>query len=69
MTRNMGSLDRILRTAVAVVLLFLAFTAGWSALWTAIAVLVAIVLLGTAAMGYCPPYAIFGFKTCKREDA
>ncbi|SDI66248.1 YgaP family membrane protein [Aliiruegeria lutimaris] len=69
MTKNMGSADRIARVVIGVVLLILAFSAGWSTLWTAIAAIVGLVMLATAAMGYCPPYAILGIKTCKRDNA
>ncbi|MDV7145792.1 DUF2892 domain-containing protein [Tropicimonas sp. TH_r6] len=69
MTKNMGSLDRTARAIVGVVLLVLAFSAGWGTLWTVIAALVGLVMLGTAAMGVCPPYAIFGINTCSRDDS
>lgn len=67
MTKNMGSADRIARAIVGIVLLVLAFTAGWGGLWTAIAAIVGLVMLGTSAMGYCPPYQILGIKTCKTD--
>lgn len=68
MTKNMGSTDRIVRAIVGVVLLILAFTAGWSTLWTVIAALVGLVMLATSAMAYCPPYSILGIKTCKTDN-
>ena len=68
MTKNMGSIDRIARAVIGVVLLVLAFGGGWSTLWTVIAVIVGLAMLGTSATGYCPPYAIFGIRTCKSEN-
>ena len=63
MTKNMGQTDRIIRAIVGVVLLIAAFTAVSGALaW--IAGIIGVVMLGTAAMGFCPPYAILGIKTC-----
>lgn len=69
MTKNMGSADRIIRAIVGIVLLIAAFTAGWGTFWTVIAAIVGLVMLGTSAMGYCPPYQIFGIKTCKTDKA
>ncbi len=63
MTKNMGHIDRAVRTIAGAILLFLAATAGWSALWAALAALAGIVLLGTAATGFCPPYKLLGIDS------
>ncbi|WP_116134270.1 DUF2892 domain-containing protein [Tropicimonas sp. IMCC34043] len=65
MTKNVGSLDRTIRLVVGIVLLVLPFIAGWSMLWTVISVVVALVLLGTAAARTCPLYTMLGMKTEK----
>ena len=59
MKPNVGGLDRIIRIVLGVVLLGLAATGtvGWWG-W------VGVVPLATGALGWCPPYAIFGFNTC-----
>ena len=59
MTKNVGGIDRILRIVVGLVLMGLAATGtvGWWG-W------LGLVLLGTGAIGWCPPYAIFGWNTC-----
>ncbi|SNS16361.1 YgaP family membrane protein [Tropicimonas sediminicola] len=67
MTKNMGTADRAIRAVIGVVLLIAAFSAGWSGLWSTIAAIVGLVMLGTSAMGYCPPYQILGIKTCKTK--
>lgn len=59
MTRNEGTLDRTLRVALGLGLLALTATGtigawGW----------VGVVPLATAAIGWCPVYALFGVKTC-----
>lgn len=62
MTRNMGQTDRIIRTVVGAVLLLLAvgmLSGGWA--W--LAGIVGVVMLATAAMGTCPPYALLGINT------
>ena len=59
MTQNVGGIDRILRIVVGLVLVGLAATGtvGWWG-W------LGLVPLATGALGWCPPYAIFGFNTC-----
>ena len=61
--KNMGQTDRMIRAVAGVVLLILAFAAlGGTLAW--IAGIVGVVMLGTAAMGSCPPYALLGINTC-----
>ncbi len=62
MTQNIGSLDRIVRIVIGVALIAATLTGaigvwGW----------VGVVPLVTALMGWCPPYAILGFSTCKMK--
>ena len=64
---NMGGMDRGIRAIVGIVLLALFFMGtvtgalGWAAL------IVGIVMLATAAIGWCPAYMPFGIKTCKTQ--
>jgi hypothetical protein len=63
--KNVGQTDRIIRAIVGIVLLVLTFTSLSGALaW--IAGIVGVVMLATAALGTCPPYALLGINTCKR---
>ncbi|MBT9508586.1 DUF2892 domain-containing protein [Rhodoferax sp.] len=59
MKSNVGGIDRILRIVIGLVLIGLAATGtvGW---WGWLGV----VLLATGAIGWCPPYALFGWSTC-----
>jgi membrane protein implicated in regulation of membrane protease activity len=63
MTSNVGGIDRILRIAIGLVLIALAATGtvGWWG-W------LGIVPLATGAIGWCPPYALFGFSTCALKN-
>ncbi len=63
MTSNAGGIDRILRIAIGLVLIALAATGtvGWWG-W------LGIVPLATGAIGWCPPYALFGFSTCALKN-
>ncbi|MDR9427201.1 MAG: DUF2892 domain-containing protein [Salibaculum sp.] len=63
MTRNIGSTERILRALVGVALIlgfFLNPDGQYSWLY-----LLGIIPLGTAIVGWCPPYALLGINTCK----
>ncbi|NMM45492.1 DUF2892 domain-containing protein [Rhodospirillaceae bacterium KN72] len=62
MTRNVGGIDRVLRIVVGLVLLSLIFV-GPKTLWG----LIGLVPLGTALIGYCPAYSLFGIRTAKKE--
>lgn len=59
MRANVGGIDRVLRIAVGLVLIGLTL-AGVIGVWGWIGV----VPLATGLMGWCPPYAIFGWNTC-----
>jgi hypothetical protein len=59
MSANVGSLDRVLRIVLGLALLSLVFI-GPQTMWG----LVGLVPLGTALIGFCPAYALFGIRTC-----
>ncbi len=59
MPRNEGTLDRALRIIVGLALLSLVFV-GPRTLWG----LVGLVPLLTGLVGFCPLYALFGWRTC-----
>lgn len=64
MPRNVGTLDRIIRLVVGLGLVSLVFVGpqtpwGW----------VGLVLVGTAVIGWCPPYSLLGINTCGRKGA
>ncbi len=62
MTKNVGTIDRVLRVILGLGLLAFALVGpetGYNA-WGYIG----IVPLLTAAMGWCPAYTLFGLRTC-----
>jgi hypothetical protein len=63
MTANVGSIDRIARIVVGLLLMGLAAggTIGW---WGWLGV----VPLLTGLVGWCPPYAMLGLNTCKVKN-
>jgi len=62
MKTNVGGIDRIARIVIGLVLIGLAAT-GTVGIWGWLGV----VLLATGAIGWCPPYAIFGWNTCSTK--
>lgn len=62
MTKNIGGIDRIIRILIGAALIVWAIMGGPIWAW------IGIVPMATAIIGWCPPYAIFGFKTCKMKQ-
>lgn len=66
MTRNEGSFDRGLRAAIGMLLVILALAGVFAAAWLYWgAIIVGVVLLVTAATGFCPAYRLLGVRTCR----
>lgn len=69
MSTNVGTIDRVLRAALGIVLLYLAFFRGLplfdGSLFKYGAAVVGVVMLATSTLKLCPLYSIFGIKTCR----
>lgn len=69
MTTNLGSLDRIFRALLGIVLLAAPFVSGLAIFTgttaTLVCVVLGLVMLGTSAVKFCPLYRVFGIRTCK----
>lgn len=64
MKKNMGTTDRIVRTIIALVAVYLYYTGAVSASLGIVLIAVAAVFLLTSLVSFCPLYTIFGLKTC-----
>ena len=64
MKTNVGTLDRIARVVLGLVLIALTLT-GTIGVWGWIGV----VLVATAAIGFCLAYTLLGEKTCPMKKA
>lgn len=62
MQKNIGSIDKTVRllAGLAIIGAGVYFQSWWGA--------VGLVLVATAAMSWCPPYALLGISTCKKES-
>lgn len=63
---NVGTLDRIIRAIVGLVLIVVPFVAGWPVLAAVIGAIVGVVLVATAAISFCPIYALLGLSSKRR---
>jgi K+-transporting ATPase A subunit len=64
MKTNMGSMDRMVRMFIAVILGLSAFMGMITGVWAIVAYAVTAVFLLTSLVGFCPLYAVFGISTC-----
>lgn len=62
MKLNVGGIDRVIRIVVGLALV------GWAATGGPVWAWIGALPLATGAIGWCPPYAIFGFNTCKMKQ-
>lgn len=61
MKQNIGQTERVVRVAMGAFLISLAFW-GPADRWF----LLGLVPLITGLVGWCPPYSLLGFNTCKK---
>ncbi len=64
MKQNVGGIDRTVRIVAGLALIGLAAT-GTVGVWGWIGV----VPLATGLVGWCPPYALFGWNTCSVKQS
>lgn len=64
MNPNVGNTDRIIRAVLGVALLSLLFVLDGNIRWVG---LLGLVMLGTAAVRFCPLYPVIGLNTCEKK--
>ena len=67
MKKNIGSTDKIIRIAAAIIVIVLYFTKVINGTTAIVLGIVAALLLITSFINFCPLYAILGTNTCKRK--
>jgi len=68
MTKNMGTLDRVIRTIIAVIIVVLLLNGTLTGILAMLLGLFAIAFLGTSAIGWCPLYKPLGISTRKAKQ-
>ncbi|WP_462318863.1 YgaP family membrane protein [Marinilabilia sp.] len=67
MKKNVGPLDRVIRIVIAAILAILYFSGVVTGTVGTIFLILAVVLLLTAALRICGLYSLVGMNTCKKE--
>ena len=68
MKKNMGIIDRSIRTILAVVVVILYVTGNITGMAAVILGVIAVIFLVTSAVGFCPLYTILGMSTNKKKE-
>jgi hypothetical protein len=68
MRKNMGTVDRVIRTLIAVAIAVLYFTGVLGGTLALILGVVAVIFLLTSLVSFCPGYLPFGISTCAQEQ-
>lgn len=63
--QNAGTGDRDIRIVLAALFGLIALFAPFAGPWQIIPAILALIMLVTAAVGFCPIYAVFGLNTCR----
>ncbi len=66
LNKNMGTLDRIIRVTIAVVIAVLYFSGNLSGLAAVILGILAVIFVLTSIVSFCPLYLPIGLSTCKK---
>jgi len=69
MKKNVGGIDRIIRALVGIAALAVYFLGMATGTLGYVALVVGVVVLGTAAIGWCPPYALLGINSCSAKSS
>lgn len=69
MNKNVGTIDRGIRALVGLAGIALFATGTVEGTMGIIALVVGVVMLGTSAIGWCPPYALLGINTGAKKSA
>ena len=69
MKKNMGNIDRIVRTILAIIVGVLYFQGIISGILGTLLLVLAVVFLLTSFVSFCPLYVLVGLSTCPRESS
>ena len=66
---NVGKTDRIIRIAIGIIALAVAFFGGLTGILKIIAIVIGIIGLGTGLLKFCALYTLFGMNTCETSNS
>jgi hypothetical protein len=65
MKKNVGQIDKIVRIVSALIMLTFYFTGLLEGTLGLLSLIISVVFLLTAIVGFCPLYRLIGLNTCK----
>jgi hypothetical protein len=68
MKKNMGSTDKMVRLALAILIGFLFYFDVIHGTFAYVLIAIAAIFVFTSVLNFCPLYAIFGINTCKAKS-
>ncbi len=68
MTKNMGTVDRVIRIAAAVAVIALYAMGQISGTVAIVLGVIAAAFILTSLIGFCPAYPILGINTCGKQN-
>jgi len=68
MKKNMGTVDRVIRVLLALVVVILAFTKVITGVLAIVLLLFAAIFVLTSLFSFCPLYLPFGITTGKKQE-
>jgi hypothetical protein len=66
MKKNMGTIDRIARVLIAILIAYLFFTKQVTGTLGIVLIILAVIFVATSLISFCPLYYPFGIKTKKQ---
>ncbi|WP_417800314.1 DUF2892 domain-containing protein [Tenacibaculum sp.] len=69
MKKNMGNTDKAIRTLIALIIAALSYFEFISGIFGNILLVLAIILLVTSLINFCPLYKLLGINTCKTKNS
>lgn len=67
MSKNMGTIDRVIRTTLALIVAILYFTNNLSGLAAIVLGVFAVIFVVTSLVGFCPLYTALGIRSNKSQ--
>jgi hypothetical protein len=68
MKKNMGSIDKGIRIAIAILIAVLAYAKVFTGIWAIILLAFAIIFVVTSFISFCPLYWPFGISTARKKE-
>lgn len=68
MKKNMGAVDRTIRTLLAIIMAILVFTGAVKGALAYVLAILTVIFLVTSLIGFCPLYVPFKISTLKKSS-